>query len=326
MPQANKTKHITVKQRATKNVEGQGIRPSAINISSVHKPSHSQTLMRQAVKKPGPSLKRKIKINSANNYTRSSIHSALDVSRAELLKHKPINKHVKVKKSDKIHHFTNAEIERQLATLTPEPKPIHEEDESVKVRSSFEHVAHSDNKHVKTMDEILEKAFNQATKHLDPPAKLPKKKNYKLAGAWTISLVLLLLVIAGIGYNFNSLKLRAASSKAGFSVLLPRVKPTGYSLANLSYSTGTAAAVFQNKSNISYSIVQKSSSWNSRQLQNNFVALNDNNYVVVATSDRTIYLYGSRNATWVNNGVWYLIQSTSGLSDSQLVDMANSLN
>ena len=55
-----------------------------------------------------------------------------------------------------------------------------------------------------------------------------------------------------------------------------------------------------------------------------FVAPTDPNYQVVVGGGRTVYLYGSRNATWVNNGLWYVLQGNDSLSNQQLVQLATS--
>jgi hypothetical protein len=72
-------------------------------------------------------------------------------------------------------------------------------------------------------------------------------------------------------------------------------------------------------------LTEKTSAWNSATLRDNFVASNAKTYQTVETGGRTIYLYGQNQASWVNGGIWYQVQSNGALSNHQLVELATSL-
>lgn len=117
-----------------------------------------------------------------------------------------------------------------------------------------------------------------------------------------------------------------ASAKAGFSASLPQYRPAGYNMSQLDYGDGVIAAQFRDKDNGSrYTITQKPSSWDSATLRDSFVAPADARYRTVEAAGRTVYFYGEHNATWINGGVWYQVQTDGSLSDSQMVELATSL-
>jgi hypothetical protein len=72
-------------------------------------------------------------------------------------------------------------------------------------------------------------------------------------------------------------------------------------------------------------LTQTASNWDSQALKENFVATVGKDYQVVQSAGRTIYTYGDNNATWVNGGIWYKIDSAGSLTSVELVDLATSM-
>jgi hypothetical protein len=283
-----------------------------------HAPDRSKTLVRRAVKKPGPSLKRTIHAYGAAD--RSLTPSREVELITELIKHKPLVPKVQVKKSPLISHFSSnapmrgARIEaRQYAPdelkfpevhHTPPQAPRHKN---------------------RTTSDILERAMQQAVSHEQPPHPLPKTRRRKLAKTWVASALVVLVFAVGVSQNMTNIKLQMASAKAGFTPTLPKIMPSGYSMDDLEYSNGVVATRYHsNSSSNSYDIIQRTSGWDSQTLKVSFVEQNDSHFETVASGGLTVYIYGDHNATWVSNGIWYNIQSFGALSDHELVSMATS--
>jgi hypothetical protein len=286
-----------------------------------HPPATAHTLMRQAVKKPRPSLKRQSRAQGHVDTPDKQPLSRLSVGQldAERLRHAK-----QIPKSRLISHFpafTAGDTDRpawptkpvsQTPQLAP-PKPPR----------------HQAKRHPKTTSELLEQAVQQATSHLElPPKPAPHshgraKRNAGIGAAMALMVLILGVIVT---QNLSSVRLQMASAKAGFSVSLPSYQPAGYSLGQLNYSDGVAAVQFHSNSDQRhYSITQKRSSWDSATLRDTFVAPIDDHYQTIQAGGRTIYLYGNHNATWIDSGIWFVVQTDGSLSDRQLTDLATSL-
>lgn len=152
----------------------------------------------------------------------------------------------------------------------------------------------------------------------------------KKVSGWTVLAVVLLgLVGAGIfiNSNFSKLELYMASSKAGFKATLPSIKPSGYDLSSISTGKGAIEASFKsNSDNRTYSISESKSSVTSDQLLTSYILQKaGENYEIIQTEGKIIYIYGSQDATWVSNGIWYIVSDNNSLSNHQIIDIADSM-
>ena len=117
-----------------------------------------------------------------------------------------------------------------------------------------------------------------------------------------------------------------AAKKAGVAASLPTFKPEGFSAGKLTYSPGIVSVNFTNaQSGDTFALTQKSSSWDSQALLDSFVATKTRTYQTIDAAGRTIYTYGNNNATWVDNGVWYRLDTKGSLTTNQLVQLALSM-
>lgn len=277
-----------------------------------HAPKPAKTLMRQSVKKPSLGTKTTVKVQASTDHlaakplgsiVRSHSIGATNQDRLKRAHTTPKSQHVQ--RFPK-HHVTTA-VPSIIATEPPAQqasKPVSE--------------------HPHTTAEIFERAMHHATSH-EQPAHKPKKRHSKLGIISTSALVV--AVIAALGTQaVPQIQTRIASARAGFNVSLPNYKPAGYSLSTLDYSSGQAVSHFtSNSSDRSYTVSQRTSTWDSAALRESFVAPTDATYQTVESGGRTIFLYGKHSATWVNGGIWYQIQSDGTLSDQDLVRLATSL-
>jgi len=278
-----------------------------VNQAAPHVPKTSQLLMRSAVKRPDPSLKRRIKISESTDKAIAAPPTATASSLVKLNVQHPgrSQRAAMLKQSDRISHLFVAPHEipavqaTQPVAATPPPQ-------------------------ISTSPPVQQRP-SQTTNPQQLPVKSGKSTWRQASWAAAPTVVVLALLIFG-GQAFTNLQLRIASAKAGFTTNLPSYRPVGFTLDQMNYNSGIFASDFYTKTgNQSYTITQKSTSWNTQDLLNNYVKLLSPNYKVIQLGTRTIYFYGKGNAAWVSSNIWYQIDSDGSLSESQLIDIANSL-
>jgi hypothetical protein len=292
--------------------------------SASHAPQPSRILMRQAVKKPGPSLKRRHKAQGHADAPTPQTLSKVIV--------KPSISRLDEQRLRHARQIPHSRLISRFPPLTNSVPPAHSpaKRETPVAQAPHSHQAPKRPTTKKTTADLLDRAVEQATSHLQPPEPSPRKarrdrfkRTVGIGGAIGLSVLVLGVIVS---QNLSNVRLQMASSKAGFNVSLPDYRPAGYALGQLNYSPGVAAAQFHSNSDgRQYTITQKSSSWDSPALRDNFITPSYAQYRTVSAGGRIIYIYGNHNATWVNGGVWYVIQSDGSLSDQQLVDLAMSL-
>ena len=307
-----------------------------------HKAAGSQTLMRSAVHKPQPSLKRHLKTQQRTDVLvkQPSITVApkmssyqIDPKRVEHAKHVPRSPHV-----------SRYAVDRSALTLQPVPvtvpaqtppttvqaqpavRPVYADASTQALRQPLTPKAHS--------TDIFEQALARANSHLEKPisrrqAKVKRRKSLFGGRALSISaasLAVLLLVGFFAWQQKAALTMRYAASKSGVAATMPAYKPSGFSVGKFSYSPGVVAVNFTNsRNNSSFALVEKSTSWDSAALRDSFVATRSRTYQTIDAAGRTIYTYGNNNATWVDNGVWYQVNNQGHLTTEQLVNLAVSM-
>jgi hypothetical protein len=285
-------------------------RKHPVNDAQRHTPKTSQILMRSTVKKPALSLKRTLKISAStdNAIDPMPIVQASSLRSLSTQHSKRSQRAALLRQSERISHFV-APQESQVAKpvsppiAVPQPAPPRT-----------------------PTDLLLEQALSRAAVHEEPPLAPPKSR-WPRVSLVTVPAVVVVLAVLVIGtHSFTNLQLRVASAKAGFSTSLPTYHPAGFTLGQLSYNSGIFASEFSAKnSDQSYTITQRSTAWDTQDLLNNYVMLRDPNYKVVELGTRTVYIYGDGDATWINGGVWYQINSDGLLNDAQIIVVANSL-
>jgi hypothetical protein len=179
----------------------------------------------------------------------------------------------------------------------------------------------------KDSSDIFEKALREVQSHLEPPPKITSKKRRRLASTWTLTALALLVVGITISQNVSNIRLEVASSTAGFTSSLPKELPSGYTMSKLNYSKGLIATYFRSNTNSqSYAIIQRLSDWNNQSLQKNYLASANPTYQTEQASGLKVYIYGNHNASWLNNGIWYVVKTNGTLSDNELVKIASSVS
>ncbi len=315
-----------------------------------HKPAPPKTLMRRAVKKPAPSLRRTVKAHAPRNDVLSKVPQyemaaklsvrhvdSRRLQRAErIAKNKLVSRFGHIEISKPVHHAQHTPSNhikaampsiQSVSTVTDiqNIKPVYAASSSVSARPR--------QPSLDVFEQALARASSHKETYISPKhAKKHAKKanrNFAKKFASTGATVMALLLLVGfIAYqNQANLIMRVAASKAGFSASMPGYKPAGFSTGKFQYSPGVVAVQFKsNTDDRAFNITQKVSNWNSETLLNEFVSnAKGESYNALEAGGRTIYTYGNNNATWVDKGVWYNVESDGSLSTSQLVDLATSM-
>ncbi len=312
-----------------------------------HKPSDSQTLMRRGVQKPNPALKRRVKAQGATDTMADrSLPSITAKHSVQSVNEKRLQRAKRITQSQSVRHFsesvwtapTNPANSLQAAvrqrTAGPYrgipqqpmggvvPAPARSSGMPKKPSSTI-----NTRSRAEATSELLERALEQANSHQVPPPKVKRRGPGKRSMGFGAAIVLAVAVTGVIvSQNLSSIRLQMVSAKAGFSAALPSHQPAGYSMGPLAYSNGVVSAKFQsNSGNRHYTIIQKRSSWDSQTLRDSFVVYADTHYQTIQAGGQTVYLYGKDDATWVSNGIWYIVQGNGSLSSHQLVELATSM-
>lgn len=290
--QAIETKKVDAKQTTVPATTAHQVTSSALHQTA----QRSKTLNRKATKKPGPAKRpqpgKHMDIARSSAVTRFAAHPSLEPKKDGSIKPDlPARPHPLVKNA-----------------LPKTTKPVK----------------------AATPKQIKEAAIDAALRAETPkPAKVKRRQN-KFSRRFIIITAIFVVLIAGatLTYlNIPSLSVGIAASQAGVEATYPEYKPDGYSLSQpVEYSDGEVVLTFRSNSSADeYTITQTRSSWDSSAVLDNVVrAAAGDNYVTTQERGLTIYTYDG-NATWVNGGVLYVIESKAPLSGEQIRRIATSL-
>jgi hypothetical protein len=277
-------------------------RAAEVAAQSVHaQPQRSQTLHRRAAKKVVPSVVKRPKPGQHMDITRSS----------KVARFAP--------------HPVAVPVKKTVATPDTAPKahPLAARAHARIVKPIVSAPVSKTPKQIK--DEAISKVLKAPT--VKPGHKV---RSFRWSRRFTIITAIFVVLIIGayLTYvNIPSISVGFAASQAGISATYPQYKPDGYHLSQpVTYSDGTVSLKFKSNSDKSeYTVIQTRSSWDSSAVLTNIVkkAAGDN-YITTQESGLTIYSYAN-NATWVNGGILYTIESNAPLSGDQIRHIATSL-
>lgn len=287
-----------------------------------HSPEHAKTLMRHSVKKPTVIIKEKRQTPVLKPTTNVN-HQALGADVSISTKPERILHAATVHKSALISKF--GRVRNQLKTdiipvktppitsiVAPKPGPILTSEPQSQLDIALEKA----DSHTQTRLKKTPKYVRVAHKlHLSPVVMVTSVFAFiaLVAGGW-------------LAYNnIPNIAMKVASTRAGVNATLPTYHPAGFSLKDpISYDHGQVSVKFtSNSDDRAFTVVQKTSSWNSQTLLDNVVA--QHQYQTVQSNGRTIYIYGNNDATWVDGGTWYQIKGNSTLNSDQILKIADSL-
>ncbi|HEY8886637.1 MAG TPA: DUF4367 domain-containing protein [Candidatus Microsaccharimonas sp.] len=277
-------------------------RAAEVAAQTIHtQTQRSQTLHRRAARKVIPAVVKRPKAGQHMDITRNS----------KVAKFAP--------------HPVAVAIKKQASTpdIAPKAHPLVARAHARIAKPIFSAPVAKSAKQIK--DEAISKAI--ATPTVKP---VKTKRGFRWSRRFTIVTAIFAVLIIGayLTYvNIPSISVGFAASQAGIDATYPQYKPDGYHLSQpVTYSDGTVTLQFKSNSDDSqYSVIQTRSSWDSSAVLTNIVkkAAGDN-YITTQESGLTIYSYNN-NATWVNGGILYTIESNAPLSGEQIRHIATSL-
>jgi hypothetical protein len=296
-----------------------------------HKTTPSKTLMRHAVSKPAPSFKRHAKVQQRADIlvkqpsiTVKPKFSSYQLDPKRVMRAKQTQRHPEANRYAQPRPVLAA-MTSPAATLSASPR------QATIAKMNQQPTQPKQTAQGRAAD-IFEQALARANSHKEKPGvRRHTKHRHAFFGPRALSFssaaFALLLIVGFFAWQQKaSLTMRYAAAKSGVSASLPGYKPAGFSAGKFSYSPGVVAVSFSNAaSGDSFALIERSSSWDSQALRDSFVASKSRTYQTIDAAGRTIYSYGSNNATWVDNGVWYQVNSQGSLSTNQLVQLALSM-
>jgi len=272
---------------------------------SAHKRQQSKTLMRKAVKKPSA-------YQSSSNFNKSlpivqksavsKKLSAQSINQSRLITAKETLKH------DKVSKFSRAESIYQA----PEPKQSEQPSQKLK-------------KQPKTTEDLLMHAIARAKSH-ENTYESDNQKPLRILKSKTSLIGLGVLIIAILAVSLvPHAELKIASNKAGFNIAKPSYRPAGFSLQKIDSGAGTASLVYKsNSDDRKFTVTEKVSNWNVETLSGVLAASTDSNQIVTPKG-KNVFIDSSKNATWIDNGVQYEINTKGVLSNRQITQIVDSL-
>ncbi len=325
-----------IKTSKTQSVAHQAapVRPStrsrATSANALHsKRQHAKTLMRGIVSKPHinktSAFASRLEPDSQSTITSKNIHTKLATAR----KHRAQG----IAKSIHVKRFNESQSE-SIVTKKTAPLDVKPSPHPYSVRK-YEPVE-VEPPNASESSDFFATALSQATSHEQLSPK-PTKRRHKAAKklglsrrAANISAAALIVIILGgfVAYqNIPNMAMRVAVARAGLHASLPGYQPSGFSLShNIQTAPGQIVISFKsNSDDRQFKITQIASDWNSQALQDNYVATTDQPYQRVDQNNgKTVFIYGTSNASWVDGGIWYKVEGNSSLTSDQLLKIANS--
>lgn len=287
----------------------------------------STTLNRKYVKKPTKPVKRAT-TRTSSSVTKNSANM------------------VKVKRAGKIQHFSRGGVNNVAVTMNmanesemvaPQAHPIHTAATS-KMRARAEKMSGTNVVPAKLSakelkDREIKKAMSSASKATG--AKSAKKRRGtklhfgfgRVVLALSCAAAAVFAIVYFVNLNMPDISLRVAAMQTGIEASYPNYVPRDYSLSDIVSENGKITLNFKNSTtNETFSLIEEQSSWDSNALLTNFVRdTYGENYTIIREQGLTLYVSGS-NAAWVNGGVMYKINVTSGsLTKKQIKAIAVSL-
>ena len=138
--------------------------------------------------------------------------------------------------------------------------------------------------------------------------------------------------VAAIGVlvkiNIPDISVRVAATQTGIKASYPSFIPKDFQLSSVSSTANNSVVLtFKDSNNHSFEISEKSSSWDSTALLNNFVKPDwGEDYTIIREQGITIYYTGNK-AAWVNGGLLFKLTADSAktLSKQQVKNIVTSL-
>lgn len=177
-------------------------------------------------------------------------------------------------------------------------------------------------------DQAIKKALSSTNRYT--PEKTERTRIHFGAKRILLALSCATVVVCAIVYfvnlNMPDMSLKVAAMQSGINATYPSYIPRGFNITNISSESGKISLSFSNaETGNSFTLDEENSSWDSNALLTNYVKKTfSNNFSSVRENGITVYI-DDRKAAWVNGGILYKLEVTSGsLSKKQITSIAAS--
>ncbi|MCA9327032.1 hypothetical protein KDA14_00725 [Candidatus Saccharibacteria bacterium] len=289
-----------------------------INHTQAHQPQHAQTLMRHAVKKPAPGLKKQLHPTHALAHQQPQAitvkHAVYSVDKARLHRANQVEKSHHVSR----YHGGN-EVKPVFTTMPFQAAPQD--------MPGAEPPAAPPPLPTNKPDDMFEKAIENANHYIDIAARKThlKKKTRRHAFSMAAGTLALLFIAGFAAYqNTPGLQIKVAGIRAGVATATPNFQATGFAYDG-ARAQDSKLVIGLSGGNHQYQLTEQATNLSSEDMIKHVSATDASgtpNYEVVEAGASTVYRLGEGQATWVKDGIWYQIHGDQGLSDDQLKNLA----
>lgn len=178
-------------------------------------------------------------------------------------------------------------------------------------------------------NEAIYKALNTELASNTQAKKANKERKTSRWGKFMSLASASLAIVLLAGYftylSMPNISIRMAAVQSGVNAKYPSYRPDGYALNGpISFKDGEVSMRFAYAgTEKGFTLTQQRSNWDSAAVKHHASTKSDDT-MITTVDGLTIYTYGN-NATWVNGGVLYTMESDAPLSSSQIQRVATSM-
>ncbi len=286
-----------------------------------HKQQTSSTLMRHAVTKPKPGLKKQLHAQTAlagktpNLLVKKT--SAYSVTPERVVRAQATPKSQQVSRFEQ--RTTSFSIPVALAPVPVMPAPDEQPEGGVPTTAGAPNPAPTN----KPAD-MFEHAIQNANHFVDTKVHtraFRKKRHQQVLSIAAASLAL--VVIAGFATYMNSpgLQFKLASVQAGLGTQAPDFAAAGFAYGGVRTERGTLTVGLKNGDS-TLQLSQQNTNWSDTDLLREAKVGTDASgqplYKTIDADGTTVYRFNDTSATWIKNGVWYQLSSPEPITSSQI--------
>ncbi|HSE29793.1 MAG TPA: hypothetical protein VLA77_04385 [Candidatus Saccharimonadales bacterium] len=277
--------------------------------ASVHqRPLKSQTLHRQAIKKP--------EVAHTVEHIAQTTHRSPQISKFASPKIEPVQQ---------MHVEPPVEPPKMPAPdhlIPPQTTPFH---------PALARQAASTASSYRSSKELKEHLIRERLAEVSTHKTKAKKQSLfarkpKLASILASTLSLLILGGYFTYINLSNISMQVASTRAGVSAEFPNYKPSGYDISGpITYAPGEVSINYKsNVGDAGFTLTQKAANWDSQAVLDNYVRKQSNTYLTFQDHGITVYTFNNK-AAWSNGGMLYTIDGNANLSSEQVLRLATSI-
>jgi len=296
----------------TKKAKTNVATPKPLNHTAHRQTQSTKTLMRRAVKKPAPGLKKKVQtqLSHSSEHTVTVKRSARSVNpkRAATAQAVPQNEQV-----SRFGHSLAVPITFAHVPVQPAPAKT-----AVAVTPATPPPTTA-NKPV----DMFEQAIANANYYVDLAARkghIKKKVRRHIMSMAAGSFALLLIAGFAAYQNTPGLQLKVAGIRAGVATGSQNFQAAGFAFNGVR-AHNSKLLIGLKAADGDYQLTEQSTNWSGEDMIKHISSVNASgqpNYSTVAVGESNAYQFAKDQATWVKNGTWYHIKGNKPLTSDQI--------